>query len=333
MKPIDFLAIGDTVVDDFIRLKDARVHCNVKDDTCEICMSWGDKIPFESSTHIAGVGNSANAAVSAARLGLSTSLITHVGADRYGDEIREALAAEGMDTTHILSEEGKKTNYHYVLWFESERTILVNHESYTYSFPTELPEVKTLYLSSLGEVPDSYYEAIADFAESRPDMLLAFQPGTFQMLMGTDRLARIYRRTDLFYCNKEEAARILNLPTDTDIRTLLDGIHALGPKTAIITDGPRGAYASDGSQVLVVPMYPDIAPPKERTGAGDAFSSTVTAALSLGLSLQEALLWGPINSMMVVQDIGAQRGLLTRPALESYLAKAPGDYKTTPHTP
>lgn len=327
MKPIDFLAIGDTVVDDFIRLKDARVHCDIKDDSCEICMRWGDKIPFESSTHIAGVGNSANAAVSAARLGLASSLITHTGSDRYGDEIRETLAAEGLDTSYIRAEEGKATNYHYVLWFESERTILVKHEDYAYAFPAELPPVKTLYLSSLGDVPDAYYDAIADFAESRPDMMLAFQPGTFQMLMGTERLRRIYARSDLFYCNKEEAGRILGLPASTDIRELLDGIHALGPKTAIITDGPKGAYASDGTRVLVVPMYPDIAPPLERTGAGDAFSSTVTAALTLGLPLEDALLWGPVNSMSVVQDIGAQRGLLARPALETYLKDAPDAYR------
>lgn len=124
MKPIDFLAIGDTVVDDFIRLTDARVHCRLDDSACEISMRWGDKIPFESSTHIAGVGNSANAAVSAARLGLSSSLITHTGKDRYGDEIVEALEKEGLDTNYVVSQEGKATNYHYVLWFENERTIL-----------------------------------------------------------------------------------------------------------------------------------------------------------------------------------------------------------------
>jgi hypothetical protein len=38
---IDVLAIGDLVVEPFIKLKDARVHCNVNDETCEICMKWG----------------------------------------------------------------------------------------------------------------------------------------------------------------------------------------------------------------------------------------------------------------------------------------------------
>jgi len=73
--------------------------------------------------------------------------------------------------------------------------------------------------------------------------------------------------------------------------------------------------------------YPDPKPPYERTGAGDAFSSTVTAALALGLDLKEALRWGPVNSMSVVQQVGAQAGLLTRQAIEELLIKAPADYQ------
>ena len=74
-------------------------------------------------------------------------------------------------------------------------------------------------------------------------------------------------------------------------------------------------------------MYPDPAPPVERTGAGDSFSSTFTTALALGLPVEQALMWGPINSMNVVQYVGAQKGLLTRKKLEEWLAKAPTYYK------
>ena len=38
-------------------------------------------------------------------------------------------------------------------------------------------------------------------------------------------------------------------------------------------------------------------------------------------------MWGPVNSMSVVQQIGARAGLLTRERLEEYLAKAPEDYR------
>jgi len=97
----------------------------------------------------------------------------------------------------------------------------------------------------------------------------------------------------------------------------------------VITDGPKGAYAFDSNtrKTNFMPPYPDPAPPLERTGAGDACSSTITAALALGLPLETALAWGPINSMSVVQKIGAQAGLLTRPDLEKFLASAPADYK------
>jgi sugar/nucleoside kinase (ribokinase family) len=73
-------------------------------------------------------------------------------------------------------------------------------------------------------------------------------------------------------------------------------------------------------------MYPDPKPPVERTGAGDATSSTIVAALHLGLPLEKAILWGPINSMNVVQHVGAQAGLLSRERLLDLLENAPMGY-------
>lgn len=75
-----------------------------------------------------------------------------------------------------------------------------------------------------------------------------------------------------------------------------------------------------------MPPYPDPKPPVSRTGAGDACSSTITVALALGLPIETALQWGPINSMNVVQHVGAQTGLLTRAELEQLLATRPADY-------
>ena len=73
-----------------------------------------------------------------------------------------------------------------------------------------------------------------------------------------------------------------------------------------------------------MPIYPH--DPYERTGAGDAFASTVSVALLLGKSIKEALTWGPINSMSVVQFVGAQKGLLSMLQLEQHLKDAPVDY-------
>ena len=111
------------------------------------------------------------------------------------------------------------------------------------------------------------------------------------------------------------------------MKKLLEMIRGLGPKTVFITDGPKGAYVYDGADARFMPPYPDPSPPFERTGAGDAFASTVTAALALGKTLDEALRWALVNSASVVQDIGAQRGLLNQAQIEEWLKKAPADYK------
>ena len=40
MEPVEFLAIGDVVVDEFIRLKEASVNCSIDGDACTISMRW-----------------------------------------------------------------------------------------------------------------------------------------------------------------------------------------------------------------------------------------------------------------------------------------------------
>lgn len=325
MKNIDVLAIGDVVVDAFIKLEDAEVNCKLDHENCELCVRYGDKVPYKSVEICYAVGNSANAAVSAARLGLSSALYAYVGGDQDGKDSIASLQKDGVETKYVHTDPNNKTNYHYVLWYDVDRTILVKHEHYTYDFKIdEAP--KWIYLSSLGENTVDFQMQIVDYVKAHPETKLAFQPGTFQIKMGKESLDRIYKNTEIFFCNVEEAQKIL-AETSRDLPTLLKAVHALGPKIVIITDGFDGAYAFESAtgDMWFMPIYPHT--PLERTGAGDAFESTLVSALALGKTLGEAMTWGPINSMSVVQQVGAQKGLLTMDQLQDYLAKAPEDYK------
>lgn len=328
---MDFIAIGDTVVDEFIELKEARVSCDINHQDCTISMRWGDKVPYDSSVLVPAVGNAANAAVSAARLGLSTGFVSNVGKDRFGEEILEIFAKEGVDTKYIAVNDGIPTNHHYVLSYEAERTILIKHEEYPYIIPEGLTPPKWMYLSSVGEHSETFHNELAKWLLEHRETKLAFQPGTFQIKMGKEKLAGLYAVAEVAAVNKEEAERILELGLpgqgETDIKKLLEKMRDLGPRVVLITDGPNGAYAFDGSKMLKVPMYPDPFPPLNRTGAGDSMTSTFVAALALGKSLEDALLWGPVNSMSVVQHVGAQKGLLTRASLETHLENAPVSYR------
>ncbi len=323
-KPFDFIAIGDMTTDVFIELRDAWVENDNPTKTKELCMRFGDKIPYQKVDTIPAVGNSPNATVSAHRLGLKSALITNTGSDKYGKEQIAQLKKEGISTKNVRIHKNMDSNYNFILRWKAERTILVKHHEYDYTLP-KIPETRWLYLSSLAENSLRYHQEIADYLEKNPKVKLAFQPGTFQIKLGAENLSRLYKRSILFFCNKEEAKHILKTQED-DIKILLVKMQQLGPKIIIITDGPSGAYVYDGNEIWLGPMYPDPITPIDRTGAGDAFASTFTSAMSLGKSIKEALIWGPINSMSVVQHVGAQKGLLSRVALEKYIKNAPEDY-------
>lgn len=323
----EFVSIGDITIDAFIQLseKDTRVICDADGRACQLQMNFGDKLPYDDVTVVNAVGNSPNAAVSAHRLGLKTALVTNIGHDRSGKDCLDTLRKEGVETDYVKIHEGKITNYHYVLRYGAERTILIKHEHYPYELPEFDTPPKWFYFSSVGENSLPFHHQIASYLKDHPETKLAFQPGTFQIRLGHETLKDLYEVTEIFFCNKEEAQSILKIE-EADVPTLLRKMKELGPKMPVITDGPRGAYALDGDAVWHMPMYPDPAPPVDRTGAGDSFSSTFTAAIAQGEDVATALSWGPINSMSVVQYIGAQEGLLSKEKMLEYLKNKPADY-------
>lgn len=325
----DVITVGDVVTDDFIKLLDDRAHTYVDEHGVKtLAMQFGTKLPFDHREVVEGVGNAANAAVAFARLDTKTGFITNVGGDQYGRDMITALGKNKVDHRFIRVNPGKMSNYHFVLWYQEERTILIKHEEYDYQWPHlrsgEIP--RWVYFSSVSEHAIPYHDQVADWLDENPDVKLAFQPGTFQMQAGVERLKRIYQRTEVLILNREEAVTVGG-GNHADVHDLINHLHALGPKIVVVTDGPAGAYASDGPNRFKMPLYPDPAPPYERTGAGDAFASTFVAALAKGNTIEGALQWAPINSMSVVQKVGGQAGLLSEHELEDYLRKAPDWYK------
>lgn len=330
MKKIDFLAIGDVLTDAFIHLQDAEVNCNIDNSGCTITMPFGAKIPYKSVEVVRGVGNAANAAVAAGRLGLTSALVAIVGNDDEGAKTHEYFKTQSVMTDFISTQDGIPTNYHYVLSYDAERTILVKHEHYNYQLDVEKlnqHEIGWVYLTSIASGTEKYHDAIIDWLETRPEIKLAFQPGTFQMKAGLESMRRVYARSNAFFCNKDEARSILNLP-NAEYPELHAEFRKLGPEIVCITDGPNGATISDSEHGWFIPMYPDPKPPVDRTGAGDSCSSTTVAAIMLGKDLPTAVSYGVTNSMSVVQYTGAQAGLLSQEKLQEFINNAPEGFLT-----
>lgn len=330
----DIVTIGDIAIDAFIKLgqDQARESINPITGHRELGLAFGEKIPYEESIEVFAVGNSGNAAVSASRLGMKTAIISNIGDDIYGQKSIEKLITEGVGVQFVKNNVGKKTNYHYILWYKNDRTILTKHEEYAYSLPSII-NTKWLYLSSLSEHSAKFHKEIENYLEMHPDVKLIFQPGTYQLKMGSQALSKIYSRTELFFCNLEEAEMIIGIDiikTSGDakeraqnIKRLLLEICALGVKLPVITDGSAGAYVLVDGEPYRMPIYNDIAEPVERNGAGDAFSSTFSVCYSRGMIVEDCLKWASVNSMNVCQHVGSHGGLLNDTQIRDLLNKAP----------
>ena len=325
MKPY-VLAVGDINTNAFIKMNEqhGQITTDEKGYT-HLSIEMGGKIPYDEVEEFRAGECSPNAAVSMTRLGLHVDLMTWIGDDDAGGRMVDYLKEQGVGTDNITVEEGQKSNYHYVLRFGADRTKLQKFEDYSYLWHDPETAPDWIYLGVLGEKTWQLHEDILDYLNRHPATKLIFQPGMYHLMWGAEKLADFYRKAELVVLNREEAAQVTGVDR-SDIPQLFAALHGLGISIAVVTDGADGAYASDGTKILFMPNYPDPAPPFERTGAGDAFASTLSAALALGEPLETALRWAPINSAYVVQKMGAQRGLLRYDELQKHLSEAPEWY-------
>jgi sugar/nucleoside kinase (ribokinase family) len=135
MSQIEVLSIGDLVTDAFVKLQDDQAVSFENAQGKWLAMPFGVKIPFDHAEVVEAVGNAPNASVSFARLGLNSALYANIGDDLHGREMLTSLHNNGVDTHLVHTNPGKKSNYHYILWYKEERTILIKHEEFDYHWP------------------------------------------------------------------------------------------------------------------------------------------------------------------------------------------------------
>lgn len=309
----DIITIGDATIDMFLEIDEATVQCGLNKKRCVLELAYASKIPVTHTKRVVGVGNAANHAVGAKKLGLKSAMYTLVGDDDCGIDIRRALKRKGVNTDFVLADKGKETNYSTVINYKDDRTILVYHEERTYKLP-KLPKTDWIYFSSIAGNHKEFNDALVRHVLQKK-IRLGFNPGTMQMRLGVRKLKPVLEATDVLFVNKQEAERLVG--EKKDMKKLLQAVRKKGPRVVAITNGQDGSYAYDGKAMYQIGIYDQ--PVIERTGSGDAYASGFLAALQYGESVQEAMRWGSLNASGVVQQVGSQAGLLTKKQIKTLL--------------
>lgn len=316
-KGFDFLAVGESQRDVFYLIDEATLSCSINKERCLLCLEYSDKIPVRTVVKVPAAGNSANAAVGAARLGLKSALLSWIGNDFAGRHLREALNEEKVDLKHLVTDTKHPTSEATIIDYQGEKTQLVYFQPRVHQFPPLSP-TRCLYYSAVGLKHAACDAHIRTYLRTNPDLFFVFQPGTTHIRTGLEPNKPFIARSDVFILNKQESQQLLG-DGERTMCNMLEGFHKIGAKTVIITDGKNGADAYDSATHWHMPAFDGT--PVETTGAGDSFACGVSVALLKGLNLEEALRWGSANAWSVIQHIGPQKGLLDSKQMRRVLKK------------
>ncbi len=314
---LDILCVGDSVVDVFLKIPEENPHFGLDKEKNMLFISYGEKINIDKYVIDVG-GNATNTAIGISRLGLKVGLCAEIGKDEFSQKILSKLEKENINRELIILTETEKTSFSVGINYKGERTLFVEHIKRDHNFDLNKLDANFIYLTSLGNKWEEAYQKILELVGTK-NIKLAFNPGTLQIEKRDKLIMEIIENTDFLFVNKEEAEELLygkELEIEISdqnslIKKLLYGLKSLGAKNVIITDSSNGSYLQSKNDDIfhLGIIKADVV---EKTGAGDAYTAGFLSAVLNGLTVEEAMIWGTVNSSSVIQKIGAEEGLLTK---------------------
>ncbi len=202
-------------------------------------------------------GNPVNVAVYTLRLGGAASYTGVVGTDAYGPRMRAAIAAKGVDVSHLRTEPGKTAVSHVEL-VNGDRVFGDYDEGVMEHF--RMTEDDLDFLASHDLVVSGLW------GHTGPDLYKLKARGALVAFDCADkledpRLDEALPHVDYAFFSHDGS--------DEAVRAYLQTVLAKGPSLAVATRGERGSVAFDGTRFYEYGIVPCTV--VDTMGAGDSF--------------------------------------------------------------
>ncbi len=295
-------------------------------------------------------GSSGNLAAGLARLGSRSSMLTRVGDEQMGRFVREALADEGVDVSHVVTDPNRLTalvilgiasrnSFPHIFYRENCADMGVEEADFDEQY---IGSSSALAITGTHLSTDRCYKVVRtaiDYARrqgTRVILDIDYRPVLWGLTAAgggeeryiessavTAKYQSVLGELDLLVGTEEE----INIAGgSTDTLTSLRAIRELSDAAIVLKRGPLGCsiYENDipaalddgitvhGAQVAVL----------NTLGAGDAFLSGLLNAWMNGLSWQDCAASGNACGALVVSRHGCTPAMPTRIELDDYLQRA-----------
>ena len=124
---------------------------------------------------------------------------------------------------------------------------------------------------------------------------------------------------DMLTPNQGEARTLAGLSSEEECSDdeLCARLLDLGPSAVVLTLGPRGALLARGKELITIEPWP--VEVVDSTGAGDAFSGTLAAAVAEGAALEDAAEWAAAAGALACKRLGVVPSLPHREQLQEFI--------------
>jgi ribokinase len=271
-------------------------------------------------------GKGANQAVAVARLNHPVRMIAKVGDDLFGQELREALKREGVDTQFVTIARSTASGVALISTdAQGQNSIVVIPGANGQLCPSDVQKALPLLQSAAMiltqlEIPMDAIECLARVA-CRYQVPLMLDPAPAQELS-----PEVLRNVDILTPNETETCILSGLATGrlelANCRELAECLQKRGARNVIIKMGAQGAYLCGSSGFAkFLPAFSVCA--IDSTAAGDAFNGGLAVALTQGKGLEEAARFASAVAAISVTRMGAQPSMPTLQEVNELLKQSP----------
>lgn len=263
-------------------------------------------------------GCAANVAVGLARLGIEAGVMSMVGDDQTGARIKGELEKNKVDMRFMETVKNKKSDLSAIIVdFDSAERTIFSHKGAAGVLKIDAANIQENDWIFLGDIHGKWEDQMENIIQlaKEADKRIVLNPRELHIKENVGEIIEAIGLCEIVFVNKDEALEIVSkMNVDASFEMLNDETFLLGqliklePKIAVLTDGKRGAWATDGEKAFYAKGLE--VPAVDSTGAGDSFLSGFLAAYVKEKFLEECLQWGIASSANEVQYYGAIDGLL-----------------------
>ncbi|MEA2102715.1 MAG: sugar kinase [Thermodesulfobacteriota bacterium] len=274
-------------------------------------------IPKEGKTELiqqirlTPAGTAAGPVVIASKLGLKSALISAVGNDDMGFCVKNALARQGVDITHLqdrddmptsttilaVTDQGERPNFHAPgasLMLDVDEKAM---ETLTNTRFIHWGGVGTMLVLDGQRSTEILQQAKSKGATITCDFIA---PGEQTL----DALKAVLAHVDYFMPSMEEAMEVAGTSTPEDTA----GFYMdLGATNCIFKWGAKGSWVATPTTQMRIPAFNvDVV---DTTGCGDSYCAGFIAGLSHGFDLEKACRFATATSALVATGLGSDAGV------------------------